>query len=600
VTDTPAHLHPESDGAAVAPPLQDVSLPPEERDGWDGVTKPRRRTGGPRFLTDVIVELELCDADKVEAAIATARTAGSTPEQELLASGALSQDNLARALAERHGLEHIDLTAFQIDMAAAGLISTTAARRYDAVPVAYRGERTLLVAMADPANVVAMDDIAIMTGMEIRPAVASREDLQALIGRLGRMEDVVPDLVDGPEHEFSQAEVVDLREAVDDAPIIKLANQIIAQAVEQGASDIHLEPEQDSMRVRLRIDGVLNEAQIVPRAMVAGVVSRIKVMAELDIAERRVPQDGRVGLSIDGHHVDLRVVTLPSVHGESVVMRILDKESVVMDLDRLGMGEDDRQRFERAIHEPYGAVLVTGPTGSGKSTSLYAALGVLNTPEKNIVTIEDPVEYQLEGVTQVQVNPRAGLGFATGLRAMMRADPDIIMVGEIRDRETAQIAVEAALTGHLVLSTLHTNDAATAITRLVEMGVEPFLVSSSIGCVVAQRLARTLCQHCKQRAIIPVATLRANGFPSWLDVEAYEPVGCARCNGTGYKGRLGLYEVMVMTEEIRGLAIERAPADKIIEVAVRDGMRRLREDGLHKVMLGRTSLAEVARVTGTT
>jgi type IV pilus assembly protein PilB len=600
VTDTPAHLHPESDGAAVAPPLQDVSLPPEERDGWDGVTKPRRRTGGPRFLTDVIVELELCDADKVEAAIATARTAGSTPEQELLASGALSQDNLARALAERHGLEHIDLTAFQIDMAAAGLISTTAARRYDAVPVAYRGERTLLVAMADPANVVAMDDIAIMTGMEIRPAVASREDLQALVGRLGRMEDVVPDLVDGPEHEFGQAEIVDLRESVDDAPIIKLANQIIAQAVEQGASDIHLEPEMDSMRVRLRIDGVLTEAQIVPRAMVAGVVSRIKVMAELDIAERRVPQDGRVGLSIDGHHVDLRVVTLPSVHGESVVMRILDKESVVMDLDRLGMGEDDRQRFERAIHEPYGAVLVTGPTGSGKSTSLYAALGVLNTPEKNIVTIEDPVEYQLEGVTQVQVNPRAGLGFATGLRAMMRADPDIIMVGEIRDRETAQIAVEAALTGHLVLSTLHTNDAATAITRLVEMGVEPFLVSSSIGCVVAQRLARTLCQHCKQRAIIPVATLRANGFPSWLDVEAYEPVGCARCNGTGYKGRLGLYEVMVMTEEIRGLAIERAPADKIIEVAVGDGMRRLREDGLHKVMLGRTSLAEVARVTGTT
>jgi type IV pilus assembly protein PilB len=369
--------------------------------------------------------------------------------------------------------------------------------------------------------------------------------------------------------------------------------------VEQGASDIHLEPEADAMRVRLRIDGVLTEAQVVPRAMVAGVISRIKVMAELDIAERRIPQDGRVGLAIDGHHVDLRVVTLPSVHGESVVMRILDKESVVMDLDRLGMGEDDRARFEKAIHEPFGAVLVTGPTGSGKSTSLYAALGVINAPEKNIITIEDPVEYQLEGVTQVQVNPRAGLGFATGLRSMMRADPDIIMVGEIRDRETAQIAVEAALTGHLLLSTLHTNDAATAITRLVDMGVEPFLVASSVGCVVAQRLARTLCQHCKQRAIIPVATLRANGFPSWLDVEAYEPVGCARCNGTGYKGRLGLYEVMVVTEEIRGLAIERAPADKITEVAVRDGMRRLREDGLHKVMQGRTSLAEVARVTGT-
>jgi type IV pilus assembly protein PilB len=599
MTDLTAQLTQDDAPAAATPHLSEVSLPPHERDGWDGVTKPAKRTGGPRFLTDVIVEMKLCDAAKVEAAIQTARTAGTTPEQELLASGALSQDGLARALAERHGLEHIDLTAFQVDMAAANTLSVAAARRYEAVPVAYRGERTLLVAMADPANVVAMDDLAIMTGLEIRPAVASREDLHALIARLGRMEDVVPDLVEGPEHEFAQAEVVDLREAVDDAPIIKLANQIIAQAVEQGASDIHLEPEADAMRVRLRIDGVLTEAQVVPRAMVAGVVSRIKVMAELDIAERRVPQDGRVGLSIDGHHVDLRVVTLPSVHGESVVMRILDKESVVMDLDRLGMGEDDRARFERAIHEPFGAVLVTGPTGSGKSTSLYAALGQVNTPEKNIITIEDPVEYQVDGITQVQTNNKAGLTFATGLRSMMRADPDIIMVGEIRDRETAQIAVEAALTGHLVLSTLHTNDAATAITRLVEMGVEPFLVASSIGCVVAQRLARTLCQHCKQRAIIPVATLRANGFPSWLDVEAYEPVGCGRCNGTGYKGRLGLYEVMVMTEEIRGLAVERASAEKITEVAVRDGMRRLREDGLHKVMLGRTSLAEVARVTGT-
>jgi type IV pilus assembly protein PilB len=597
-----AHLIPDTTDEAqpAAATFGNTSVPDDQRDGWDGVTKPSRRTGGPRFLTDVIVALGLVEAERVEQAITTARTSGVTPEQELLAAGVLNHDGLARALAERHGLEHIDLTAFQVDMAAAGLISVAAARRYDAVPVAYRGERMLLVAMADPANVVAMDDIAIMTGLEIRPAVASREDLQALVARLGRMEDVVPDMVDGPEHEFAQAEVVDLREAVDDAPIIKLANQIIAQAVEQGASDIHMEPETDSMRVRLRIDGVLIESTTVPRSMVAGVISRIKVMAELDIAERRLPQDGRVGLSIDGHHVDLRVVTLPSVHGESVVMRILDKESVVMDLDRLGMGEDDRERFERAIHEPYGAVLVTGPTGSGKSTSLYAALGVLNTPEKNIVTIEDPVEYQLEGVTQVQVNTRAGLGFATGLRAMMRADPDIIMVGEIRDRETAQIAVEAALTGHLVLSTLHTNDAATAITRLVEMGVEPFLVASSVGCVVAQRLARTLCQHCKQRAIIPVATLRANGFPSWLDVEAYEPVGCARCNGSGYKGRLGLYEVMVITEEIRSLAIERAPAEKITEVAVRDGMRRLREDGLHKVMHGRTSLAEIARVTGTT
>jgi type IV pilus assembly protein PilB len=304
-------------------------------------------------------------------------------------------------------------------------------------------------------------------------------------------------------------------------------------------------------------------------------------------------------MTVDGHHVDLRVVTLPSVHGESVVMRILDKDSVVMDLDKLGMAEAERDRFRRAFGQAFGAVLVTGPTGSGKSTSLYAALTELNTPEKNIITIEDPVEYQLTGITQVQVNPKAGLTFATGLRSMMRADPDIIMVGEIRDRETAQIAVESALTGHLVLSTLHTNDAPGAITRLIEMGIEPFLVSSAIDCVVAQRLARTLCSHCKRRTILSAEVLRDHGFGAHADVEGYEPVGCARCGGSGYKGRLGLYEVMQLTEEIRTLAIQRASADQIAEVAVAQGMRRLRDDGLEKVRRGLTSVAEVARVTGT-
>jgi type IV pilus assembly protein PilB len=320
-------------------------------------------------------------------------------------------------------------------------------------------------------------------------------------------------------------------------------------------------------------------------------------MAELDIAERRVPQDGRVGLSIDGHHVDLRVVTLPSVHGESVVMRILDKESVVMDLDRLGMGEDDRERFERAIHEPYGAVLVTGPTGSGKSTTLYAALSVINTPEKNVITIEDPVEYQLEGVTQVQVNPKAGLHFATGLRSMMRADPDVIMVGEIRDKETAMTAIESSLTGHLILSTLHTNDAASAVTRLVEMGVEPFLVASSITCVVAQRLARALCEACKEPVTITGEMLRENGFEAEGDVEAYGPVGCVRCGSTGYRGRIGMFEVMRMSQPIRELVLARTAAETIAEVADSEGMRRLHLDGLDKVKAGKTSLAEVLRVT---
>ena len=333
--------------------------------------------------------------------------------------------------------------------------------------------------------------------------------------------------------------------------------------------------------------------------MAAGVISRIKIMAELNIAEKRLPQDGRVGLVVDGRHVDLRVVTLPSVHGEGVVMRVLDKENVVVELDKLGMADAERERFERACRETHGAVLVTGPTGSGKSTTLYAALQLLNTPEKNIITVEDPVEYEMTGLTQVQVSAKVGLSFAAGLRAMVRADPDIIMVGEIRDRETAQIAVESALTGHLVLSTLHTNDAPSAITRLVEMGVEPFLVASALDCVVAQRLARMLCPNCKKRTIIPAKVLQENGYRARMELEAYEPVGCRRCGGSGYKGRVGLYEVMKMSPEIQTLALEHKPAEAIRDVAVAQGMTRLRDDGLNKVRLGRTSMAEIARVIGT-
>ena len=570
----------------------------------DGITPPRRAGGPARFLTDVIVDLGLVDRDRVTAAIEEARRTGKTPEDVLLESGALTSDGHARAVAERHGLEHLDLSKFQADMQAANLISIPAAKRYEAVPVGMIDERTLLVAMADPANVLAVDDIALLTGKEIRPAVTSREDIQGLISRLTRLDDVVAsDFDDEPDH--APAEIVDLRESADDAPVIRLVNQIIAQAVEQGASDIHLEPVPaaagagNELRVRFRIDGVLVETAMVQRRMVLGVVSRVKIMSDLDISERRVPQDGRVGLTIDGHHIDLRVVTLPTVHGESVVMRILDKDSVVLSLEKLGMAPAEKDRFERAFHQAYGAVLVTGPTGSGKSTTLYAALSELNTIEKNIITIEDPVEYQLDGITQVQVNTKAGLQFSTGLRSMMRADPDIIMVGEIRDRETAQIAIESALTGHLVLSTLHTNDAASAVTRLVEMGIEPFLVASAIDCVVAQRLARKLCQYCKERQIISSDVLRANGIRSQFDMEAYNAQGCPRCSHSGYKGRIGLYEVLQVTDEIRKLALARAPAPEIAEVAVRQGMRLLRDDGLEKVRLGLTSIAEVTRVTGT-
>jgi type IV pilus assembly protein PilB len=564
---------------------------------FNGITPPRLRGGSSRFLTDVIVELGLVSRERVEEAIDTARNAETTPEKVLMQAGALTQDGLAHARAERYGLDHIDLNAFQVDMGAANLVTSAAAKRYQAVPVSFIDSRTLLVAMADPANVLAVDDIAIMTGHEVRTAVAAPDDIVALVGRLDRLDDVVTD--SDPEDEKGAAEVLELHESADDAPVIKLVNQIVAQAVEQGASDLHLSPDGRDLRIRFRVDGVLHDATTVPRRLAGGVVSRVKIMANLDISERRMPQDGRVGLTIESRHVDLRVVTLPSVLGEGIVMRILDRDSVVVDLDKLGMGEAEKLRFERAFGQAYGAVLACGPTGSGKSTTLYAALTTLNTSDKNIITIEDPVEYQIGGITQIQVSPRAGLSFAAGLRSMVRADPDIIMVGEIRDRETAQIAVESALTGHLVLSTLHTNDAPTAITRLIEMGIEPFLVASAIDCVVAQRLARTLCSNCKRRTLIPAHVLNDNGYPSAFDIEAYEPVGCTRCSGSGYKGRVGLYEVMTISPEIRSMALERRPADEMGKIAVDQGMRTLRDDGLEKVKNGQTSIAEIARVMGT-
>jgi type IV pilus assembly protein PilB len=554
----------------------------------------------PRFLTDVIVSMGLASRSAVDEALEIARNSGNTPERVLLESGVLTQEALARALAQRYGLEHLDLGSFSVDMTAANLVSPAIAKRYHAIPVAFVDARTLLVAMADPSNVLAVDDIAIMTGHEVRVAVAPPDDIATLISRLNRMEDVVDaSVLEGSEREGEDAEVLALHETTDDAPIVKLVNQLVSQAVDRGASDLHLESTDREMRVRFRIDGVLQEITAVPRRMAGGVVSRIKIMANLDIAERRLPQDGRVGLVVDGKHIDLRVVTLPSVHGEGIVMRVLDKSSVVVELDRLGMEDDERELFERACQETHGAVLVTGPTGSGKSTTLYAALQLLNTPEKNIITVEDPVEYEMAGLTQLQVSAKTGLTFAAGLRAIVRADPDVIMVGEIRDRETAKIAIESALTGHLVLSTLHTNDAPSTVTRLVEMGVEPFLVASALDTVVAQRLARMLCRHCKRRTIIPAEVLRQNGYAAHMELEAYEPVGCPRCSGSGYRGRIGLYEVMKMSPELQMLALERKPSSALRELAVRQGMTRLRDDGLLKVRQGRTSIAEVTRVTGT-
>jgi type IV pilus assembly protein PilB len=565
----------------------------------EGVSPPRRTGGARRQLLDVIVELGYAPAERMEMVRHTARTTGRTPEMVLVDEGTITSDQLARAIAERYGLDHIDLTRFKVDMMAANEISPDHAKRHMMVPVAYDDERTLLVAMVDPANVVAVDDVAIRSGRRIRVAVASADDVTALIGRLNRLDAAVTEAVMPEDEAEPDSQVVDLGESSVDTPVIKLVNSIIAQAVEARASDVHLEPDGRELRVRLRVDGVLTEATRVPWKMVAGVVSRIKIMADIDISERRLPQDGRVGLAIDGRKIDLRVATLPSVHGESVVLRLLDKEGVVLELPSLGMRQEDRERLEKGLHRTHGAVLVTGPTGSGKSTTLYAAVQLLNTPDRNVITVEDPVEYQVDGITQVQVNNKAGLTFAKGLRSILRSDPDVILVGEIRDKETAKISIEAAMTGHLVLSTLHTNDAASTITRLIEMGVEPFLVASSVDAVVAQRLCRVLCTSCKRPVQVAGEVLAEHGFMAPSDMDAYEPVGCSRCGGTGYKGRVGLYEVLKISEGIRSLALRRATPGEIAMFASAEGMTTLREDGLEKVRLGITSVDEVIRVTGT-
>jgi type IV pilus assembly protein PilB len=586
---TETHLRPIPAGNG-ATPRQNGTAVPERA----GIVPPRRRGAGARHLPDAIVELGFLPPERVQAAIDEARATGRSPEQVLLAAGTLTAEQLARATAERFGLDYVDLTVFKPDLSAANMIAPAAARRYEAVPIGFDRDGALLVAMAKPSNVLALDDLKMMTGHEIRPVVASSDDISTLVGRMNRLDDAVAEAVE--DHAEDHALVTEIRESADDAPVVKLVNSIIAQAAGDGASDIHFEPHARDMRVRFRIDGVLHETTTIPRRMIHGVVSRVKIMADLDIAERRLPQDGRISLTVEGRAVDVRIVTMPSVRGEGIVMRLLDKEQSVITLDTLGMRDDARDRFESSTRQSHGAVLVTGPTGSGKTTTLYAALSAINSIQKHVITIEDPVEYELGGVTQLQVNPKAGLTFATGLRSMLRADPDIIMVGEIRDADTARIAVESALTGHLVLSTLHTNDAPSAITRLTEMGIEPFLTASALRCVVAQRLARTLCASCRRQTTLTVDSLRTAGFECAEDVEGYEAVGCGRCNHTGYRGRTGLFEVMTVSEEIRSMAIERVSADAIRRVALEQGMRPLRDDGIEKVRLGLTSISEVARV----
>jgi type IV pilus assembly protein PilB len=476
------------------------------------------------------------------------------------------------------------------------LVPTDVARRYEALPIAF-DDTTLMVAMSEPRNVQAADDIALLTGHAVRPVIAASAHIEHLLNRV----DPLADIIEDEPLDLDPSGPPESEELVEDAgaaPVVRLVHSLLQQAIQRGASDVHFTPAEGALRGQFRIDGVLVSAATVPRRMVSGVISRIKIMADLDIGERRAPQDGRMSVTVGGRPVDVRVVTLPLAGGESVVMRILDRPSGVPDLDGLGMPEPERVRLERACRRTHGAVLVCGPTGAGKSTTLYAALGVANTGERSLITIEDPVEYRMDGIKQMPVNPRAGVTFSAGLRSVLRADPDVVMVGEVRDRETAQIAVEAALTGHLVLTSLHTTDAPGAITRLIEMGIEPFLVASSVRCVVAQRLARRLCEGCRRPVRLRAAALQASGYPATEDVDAFEPTGCARCGETGYRGRVGLYEVLDVDDDLHDMILARASGNELAAAGRARGMRPLKEVGLEYVVTGVTSASEVARVLG--
>jgi type IV pilus assembly protein PilB len=515
----------------------------------------------------------------------------------LVELGYCTEDDIARVVALQNDVPYVSLETYKIDDAASSLITPEIARRYSALPIGFNRAR-LLVAMMHPRDIIAIDDLRIHTGYDFQPVVCADGELMAAIERYSRTCTSVEQTAE------EEVEIEEVAPEVDDAsekPAVHLANTIFNQAVRAGTSDIHIEPQEMSMRVRFRIDGVLHDAMQPPKKLHAPLVSRIKVMANMDIAERRVPQDGRISLKIEEKTIDVRVATLPTAYGEKVTMRLLHRSGRLITLEELGFPLLELEKYRRIVKMPYGFILVTGPTGSGKSTTLYATLSAVNSVEKNIITVEDPIEYRLDGLNQVQVNVRAGLTFANGLRSILRSDPDIIMIGEIRDAETARIAVESALTGHLVFSTIHTNDAAGAITRLGDMGIETFLTASSLAGVVAQRLARILCTHCKEPYEISRDQLLSNipDFPIGEGEEKltlYRSKGCFRCSNTGYKGRVGVYELLLVNEEIRRLTLNHASSSEINDAAVASGMVTLRQDGLRKVKQGITSVEEIMRV----
>jgi type IV pilus assembly protein PilB len=511
--------------------------------------------------------------------------------------GYASEIQVAQVIAEQAGLAFVDLGAADIDPNASMLISTDLMRRYLALPIQLDGD-TVTVAIADPSNIFAIDDLRIVMRRQVRIAVATESDLLATIDRFSANQTNVDDMLGDLEEIVGSKIESEDDEDTEESAVAKLMNQVVTDAIRQGAGDIYIEPQEHEVRIRYRIDGVCRPVLTTPRKMHRQLLSRLKIQSNMDIAERRVPQDGRFGVTLDGKSVDFRVATLPIVHGELAVLRLLRKDSIMMSLKDLGFLEYNMERLLWALSLPYGAILVTGPTGSGKSTTLYAAINETNDPKSNLITVEDPVEYRLAGLSQVHVNEKAGLTFAAALRSILRQDPDKVMIGEIRDRETGTIAVEAALTGHLVLSTLHTNDAPSAITRLTEMGIEPFLTASAVTLVVAQRLARRLCPDCREKYVPEAQALERVGFPFEPGrlPTIYRARGCRKCNGIGYRGRMGIHEVMTLSETIERLTVENASADVIKRQAIEEGMLTLRQDGFEKVLLGQTSIEEILRV----
>jgi type IV pilus assembly protein PilB len=552
-------------------------------------------------LGEILLDVGLVTEGQLMAAIDSQLERGQSLGRTLVENGVLTEAQLVEALARQVGMDFIDLDDYAVDRHAVSLVPAALCRRYVVLPIGIV-DGVLILATADPGNVVAVDDVRTMSKMQVRPVVTTYDHLMRAIDRFCRADVEMDNLSSAFEAEAKEdaAELANMGNVVDDeAPIVRFVNLLVSQAITDRASDIHIEPAEKDLRVRYRIDGVLHETQRAPKQIQGGVISRLKIMSDIDIAERRKPQDGRMSVTHHGRKIDLRVATLPTVWGEKVVMRILDNSTASLDLRDLSFLEENYQAYKDSYTKPYGMILVTGPTGSGKSTTLYATLNAVSRPEINVITVEDPVEYRLAGINQVQVNPKAGLTFAGALRSILRCDPDVVLLGEIRDHETAQIAIEAALTGHLVLSTLHTNDAPSAITRLIEMGIEPFLVGSALDVVVAQRLARRLCDKCKEPYEPSEVELIGARYP-WLPGDEiptlYRAVGCVSCSKTGYHGRLALHEVMKVTEDIERHAVANSSSTEIGRTAREQGMIPLRDDGWTKVALGQTSVEEILRV----